>query len=268
MGIHSHIQLPNLVLSCFRDDTDPEGKVWYLDLLSGEIRRKPAKRLGTEKGYYSSDIESFWNKTVEDPFGKLNQRMRSFSSGEQSALPLSPQDTETAKQYIKAAMVRSNLADKAMLENSFLAPRLSEQDRHDMLAILAMQLTSAFDQMFANTSVMAIVNRADRRMVVPRNCYYADLCWDALYAIAPISPQCALALLPKEIADTQNEGCFVINDSTQVERMNICALKYEYMFNADFVASSRREELELLQQFRIKNLSALRELTEENHLKK
>ena len=50
--------------------------------------------------------------------------------------------------------------------------------------------------------------------------------------------------------------------------MNICALKYEYMVNADFVASSRREELERLQQFRIKNFSALRELTEENHLRK
>ena len=137
-----------------------------------------------------------------------------------------------------------------------------------MLAILAMQLTSAFDQMFANTAVMAIVNRADRRMVVPRNCYYADPCWGALYAIAPISPQCALSLLPKEIAETQNEGCFVINDSKQVERMNICALKYEYMFNADFVASSRREELELLQQFRIKNLSALRKLAKENYLRK
>ena len=56
----------------------------------------------------------------------------------------------------------------------------------------------------------------------------------------------------------------IVNDI----RMNVCALKYEYMFNADFVASSRREDLELFQQFRIKNLSALRELTEENHLQK
>lgn len=40
MNINSHVQLPNCVLRNFRDETDPEKKVWYLDVQTGDILRK------------------------------------------------------------------------------------------------------------------------------------------------------------------------------------------------------------------------------------
>ena len=37
--MHSHIQIPNAVLQNFRDESDREKKVWYLDLSTGEIQK-------------------------------------------------------------------------------------------------------------------------------------------------------------------------------------------------------------------------------------
>lgn len=58
MSINSHIQLPKGILKYFRDETDTEKKVWYLDIKSREIRRKPAGDLGTSKGYFSDEMEN------------------------------------------------------------------------------------------------------------------------------------------------------------------------------------------------------------------
>lgn len=41
-NINSHIQLPNLILKHFRDETDDTKKVWYLDISSGKIRQSAA----------------------------------------------------------------------------------------------------------------------------------------------------------------------------------------------------------------------------------
>lgn len=66
MNINSHVQLPNCVLRNFRDETDPEKKVWYLDVRTGDILRKSSKKLGTRKGYYSEAGERFWAENIEN----------------------------------------------------------------------------------------------------------------------------------------------------------------------------------------------------------
>lgn len=52
MGIHSHIQIPHGILKYFRDETDQSKRVWFLDISSGQILQKSAKKLGTQKGLY------------------------------------------------------------------------------------------------------------------------------------------------------------------------------------------------------------------------
>ena len=59
MSIHSHVQLPYSILKRFRDETTAEKKVWYLDISSGYIMQKEARKLGTSKGYYSECGEAF-----------------------------------------------------------------------------------------------------------------------------------------------------------------------------------------------------------------
>lgn len=74
--MNSHIQVPNAILKQFRDEEDPEKKVWYLDLATGEVKRSASGKLGTEKGYYSEGIERFWSATIESPIAALNARIR------------------------------------------------------------------------------------------------------------------------------------------------------------------------------------------------
>ena len=260
MGIHSHIQLPNLILQHFRDESDPEKKVWYLDIPSGKILRKSAGRLGTSKGYYSEVGEEFWAKNIESPLGKLNVRIRAFCSGEAETITIKKEDVVLAKQYIKAAAVRSNLAYQSTKESSVTASLYSEQANHDALSFFGMRASPQFDQQFEDLAVTIIANRTNRHLVVPRNCYYCVSRWNVRNFVAPISPQCAILLLPVEHLHLVNDGYAVIDDPSQVEVMNVLALKYEYMFNADFVASDCRAELESLRQFQAENLVTLETL--------
>ena len=45
-NVNSHIQVPNAILKQFRDEEDPEKKVWYLDLATGEVKRSASGKLG------------------------------------------------------------------------------------------------------------------------------------------------------------------------------------------------------------------------------
>lgn len=260
MGIHSHIQLPNLILQHFRDESDPEKKVWYLDISSGRILRKSAGRLGTAKGYYSEVGEKFWDQNIEAPLGELNARIRAFCNGETETITIKKEDAVLAKQYIKAAAVRSNLAYQAMKESSVTASLYSEQANHDALSFFGMRASPQFDQQFEDLAVTIIANRTDRHLVVPRNCYYCVSHWNVRNYVAPISPWCAILLLPAKHLHIVNGGYVVIDDASQVDIMNVHALKYEYMFNADFVASACRTELEMLRKFQTENLAGLRAL--------
>ena len=80
-NVNSHIQVPNAILKQFRDEEDPEKKVWYLDLATGEVKRSASGKLGTEKGYYSEGIEQFWSATIESPIAALNARIRKSCDG-------------------------------------------------------------------------------------------------------------------------------------------------------------------------------------------
>lgn len=75
MAINSHIQLPNSILKYFRDESDLEKKVWYLDISSGSIMKAASNKIGTSKEYYSDFGENFWNRTVEDSLAKLNHKL-------------------------------------------------------------------------------------------------------------------------------------------------------------------------------------------------
>ena len=92
MNINSHVQLPNCVLRNFRDETDPEKKVWYLDVQTGDILRKSSKKLGTCKGYYSETGERFWAENIENPLSIITHRIQKYCTGEIPCLQISAED--------------------------------------------------------------------------------------------------------------------------------------------------------------------------------
>ena len=150
-----------------------------------------------------------------------------------------------------------------MKENSVAACFLPEQMIHDAMAILGMNPNEEFDRGLDELEVIVIANRTERHLVVPRNCYYCISGWNVLNYVVPISPRSAFLFFPKEhlnLLNLQDNDYAVIDDTEQIEQMNVYALKYEYMFNAEFVASDCRLELERLQEFRNQHLDKLNSL--------
>lgn len=249
MAIHSHIQIPNTVLKHFRDESDSEQKIWYLDISTKQINKKPSKRLGTAKGYYSNDGEHYWSSIIETPIGRLNQQVLSFCAGDISTITITTDDMNTVKRYIQSAMVRSNLALEAMKSEMIYLDVFSEQQLHDAFSVIGMsivgKITNAldFDEMVATI----LVNSTERNLVVPRNCFYCVIRDGHPNYIMPISPKGALLLMPKTQLWNPGHNYGVIETSEQVLLLNKHALKYECLLNGAFIASNSRSELEYLQ---------------------
>ena len=249
MSIHSHVQLPYSILKRFRDETTAEKKVWYLDISSGRIMQKEARKLGTSKGYYSECGEAFWNKVVEDSLAKLNHKIWNFSQGKTPFPDITPEDKKTARRYIKAAVERSGMADEAMKQSSATAKLHSEQANHDALSAFGMNSVGEFDQILERLDGTVLLNCTDRDLVVPRNCFYVGASSCGLNIVAPIFPKGALLLFePEKNPEWVNRGV-AVTDPDQVIALNRSALKYEYFYHGSFVASNSRLELEQLQLF-------------------
>lgn len=256
-NINSHIQLPNLILKHFRDETDDTKKVWYLDISSGKIRQSAALKLGTSKGYYSGWGELFWNRAIENPLGELTHKICCFSDEKIADLKLTTADKRTAKRYIKAASIRSDIAYEAMKSSSVTADFFSDQENHDSLSVFGMSLTGNLNQILDAMDVTILLNQTDRNLVVPRNCYYGVSISGDGSIVAPLSPKVALFLFSAKSHPEWENGFAVVRLGEIIEEMNIYALKYEYMFNKAFVASNSYQELEQLQKFREDHLAEL-----------
>lgn len=261
MAINSHIQLPNSILKYFRDESDSEKKVWYLDISSGSIMKAASNKIGTSKGYYSDFGENFWNRTVEDTLAKLNHKFYKTymqkENAEIGSLPMSQDDKDIIKKYIKAAMVRSSLAYKTMKQNSFTAELFSEQENHDALSYFGMISTGEVDCILDKLDVAFLINQTDRDLVVPRNCYYEINKSSGINIIVPVFPKGAWLLFEKE-KQPEWIGCIgAIANPEVIEVMNVCALQYECTFNQAFVASNSYFEIERLQFFQEEHQSDL-----------
>lgn len=248
--MNSHIQIPNAILKQFRDEEDLEKKVWYLDLATGEVKRSASGKLGTEKGYYSEDIEQFWSATIESPIAALNARIRKSCDGCEGNIGdflLSEKDKTAVKRYIKAMAVRSNLAYKSMLESSLTADECTAQENHDDLSRFGMEVTGQFEEIFGRLDVVILLNKTPYNLVVPRNGWYALSFCRVEKIVAPISPRYAFLLYPKDYPGYKNTQFDVVDDARYILAMNTMALKHECVYNMTFIASKSRRELDELQ---------------------
>lgn len=92
--------------------------------------------------------------------------------------------------------------------------------------------------------VSVLVNKTERMLVVPRNCFYLVTLQGASHMVAPVCPKGAILLMPREMACAGMTA--VVSDPNVIEEMNIWALCSELEFNSAFVAANSRTELELL----------------------
>ncbi|HPD89292.1 MAG TPA: hypothetical protein PLU75_07480 [Oscillospiraceae bacterium] len=270
MSINSHVQLPNGIIKYFKDESRSDKKVWYLDIVTGEINPNTARKLGTVYGYYSDETEDFLNRTIEGPISRVNKKIRSFCAGEIDSISITPKMEPALKKYIKGAMMRSCRAICLFYKYDILAPFFSPQSNHDALvqcSINPSEKEDSIDAFLRGFHLNVLVNKTERNLVVPRNCFYFIRDGNKECIIAPISPQGALMLQPDDFSkECIKEGYMsyqVVKESDQIETMNISALEVEYAYNRDFIASNEKRELEILQEYLKNNRPELEKLRDE-----
>ena len=204
--MESHIQLPNGILKYFRSDAPgTSGRVFYLNLESGNIGLSGSCRLGTEAGYYSEEIETYLNEKIETPFTTLAAKVRSFIDEDGDTLTLALADEETCKNYVAASMARSKPALDSLMTNSVTAQFSSEQANHDDLVFISTQ-PGMLSSILKAYKMLVVVNRTERQFVVPRNCFYEVQSKGSSCIVIPISSGCVLELVPPDYSGNIIDG--------------------------------------------------------------
>jgi len=249
MSVNSHIQLPKGVLKYF---TNESKDVLYLDIETNKILTSHSGDLGVEFGYYSENMEKYLEQKIENQFTEMAARVRKFSK-KGGTLLLSPNDELAFKNYIRAAMARSELAMHTFLFDSYFSPAFTNQENHDRFVYSATQPNSGIGAEIDDFHMVILINKTDVNFVVPRNCYYLISSLGQELLVAPISPKCALCLCPNEYSDIVPESKInrlsYIDKTDDILFMNTKALNHEYLFNNKFVASATKPELEILRDY-------------------
>ena len=131
-----------------------------------------------------------------------------------------------------------------MNKHSVTASTCTEQSNHDMLACFGLRSYGPIESNLEKMDVSVLINKTERMLVVPRNCFYLVTSQDVPYIVAPVCPKGAILLMPREMACAGMTA--VVSDSNVIEKMNTLALRSELEFNSAFVAANRRIELESL----------------------
>lgn len=250
MAIKSHVQLPKCILKHFSESS---GRVFYLDVKTGNIGLTSAGVLGTKSGYFSDEQEAYLGKEIESPIARLASKVRSFIEKDNGSLTLDEKVETVLKKYITAAMARSDLLLDTFLSESETADLCTDQQNHDDLVRFSTVRNDGIAEMLKNYFLVVLVNKTEDNLVVPRNCFYTLPSKGSACIVAPISPQCALCLFPPEYSAKSEQlkdyrMCHV-EKMEDIEFMNQRALLYEYMYNKTFVASATRKELDKLAVF-------------------
>ncbi|MBR2564368.1 MAG: hypothetical protein IKE29_07075 [Paenibacillus sp.] len=246
MSVDSHIQIPRFILKQFADP-NLSNRIHNLRLQDEIIYLTGASKLGTGFGYYSDNTEQHLNQEFESPFSRLAASVRKYVQSNERCLHLQDEEETCFKRFVTMQMTRSGFALETMMKNSVAASFLTPQTNHDALVSISSKIDDGQLPLFDDYSMAIIINKSCVQFVAPRNCFYTALFHGIEIVVVPITPICALSLIPSELTN-ESRIIYVLNDS-DAERYNIRALVYEYVYNRHsngFIAAARRKELESL----------------------
>ena len=257
MDVDSHIQLPRFILNYFKR---PNGQVCYLSLNDFRLHSCGPKKLGTQKGYFSKEMEQYLSRQIEHPSSKLVAEVTAFVEQEKESITL-PADVENVcKRYVSAAAYRSEKAYSNFMEGSLTAGLFDAQTNHDDLVLFSTQHNGGIFLGLEKARMMVLVNRTERLFVVPRNCFYIISSNSMPCIIAPTSPKCAFGIVPESFPVEDGFHLWFVDDPDDVWHMNKQALCMEFAFNHEFVVSTDKSELEQLKSYAEANIAMLESL--------
>ena len=250
ININSHIQLPKAILKQFKEKT---GRVFYLNLDCNEIGLAGVSVLGTERDYYSEEIEKLLSKEIEKPISDLAHKVTDFFESEDRQLVLTLEEEQILKDYMSYSVIRSKLMQAIGERRSNIIPMLSYQQKHDVLVYFFKKIKPEIPYASRDSSLSVLYNCTDVSFVVPQNCFYTIKSSGMFCTIAPISPKIVLALLPNgytgNIVNGEELHLGKISSAKDIMNFNIAALTVEYVMNKGFVASVNSMVLRELQQY-------------------
>lgn len=245
MLVNSHIQAPRSVIARFVDSNFK--KVHYIDVKTGYIGLCGAKKLGTELGWYSDDVEKLLSNKLENPFAKWCNRIIRFIKGENSDLHISEEDDVLVKSYLITSIGRSDCIFK-MFDDEKCFNQIDSQVKHDLMVRLSLKTAEFEDIRLSEYTWEIFHNKSSSFFILPRNCFYVVDDDIEKLIVMPISTEIAIGLFPKEFSKRNSsfssERIVAIYDNETIRYMNSRAMQYESVMNDGFAVSARKGELE------------------------
>lgn len=243
--INSHVQITKGLMKGFSYNGK---KIWYLDVDSGNIQPGEIKILGTEKKYYSHDIEKELARVVETPFGDIAKLYKDFCKSKFDSFQMTTKAENDILRFFYYSMLRSKLLpQKASVV-------LGYDVQPDEIII---EGKKRFEESpFASRRISVSKNLSKRGYVLPSCCYYAmpyENDGINFSYVMPVSSSAALVAHTEEEYD--KHICVKGEESIRhgvaasinvIDYMNKSAYLSELASNKDFVVARKKADLEAL----------------------
>lgn len=245
-GVNSHIQMPKEVLKRFQNKYN---LLCYYHVEGNYVGTKgTAESLNTEWGFYSIATEHYLRDTIETPFGVVLANIDSLDFN-QSSVSVNPGFEETARNFICSLIARDPVIMREMGMEGNLLSFLPEQVQHDFMAVNGYNLMKR-NGSFSDYFLTFLINETDVPFVLPIGGLY-NYSYNGKSAInLPISPNLALCLLHKELADQMVQGEIIkmlsVSEPDMIMLMNKCAFRVQKQRGWGYVICPEREELDRL----------------------
>ncbi len=246
----SHIQITKGLLKRFsskayNEDKKPIGQYsYYLELDTNKIKYESINDIGSEKDYYTKEIEQFLNTNIEKPFGEVASKVRDFERRKIETLSISEEGQNTILEFFNYSLIRSDKVLEEVNKHSIAALLLGGLKKEALFG-----LTPNF---FKDMKVNILLNRTKINFVIPKNCFYAVTSNNKeLTYVLPFTPRIAFILLSAEDANGYirdgKKYYSEVHEQKTVEKMNIMAYETEKQTDNGFIVSQTKEELITIQ---------------------
>lgn len=241
--IHSHIQMPKGVLKQFVNEKQT---LYYYDFASSQVKKGHPASLNTELNYYSKQTEDYLNKNIETPISNVIKFVKdNIISLDAFALP--NKYYEIIKNYFYALLSRGENMIANTNDSSVYFQFFSLQDKHDITVTYGIELAKE-KNILGDYFITFMVNKSKVPFILPMVGVYGFSFNGETVINMPITPTCTITFIHNSVKQQYvKEGivkCFVIEDDTIANKLNLFAFHGESENNRRGVVANNRKMLE------------------------
>lgn len=245
--INSHIQMPRLLLKRFHNQNK---SFYYYDVNKDIIGTKgTAKSMNTEYGYYSEYTEKWLGENIETPFGEVLKYLETVNFDDEIII-INSNIEPIIRHFIYSLISRDPEMLKKANTHSAYMQFYEAQYQHDYCALFGIEFAKEHE-IYSDYIVTFLINRTNVPFVLPI-CGAYSYKFNKHNAInLPISPDIAIALIHNSYSDRVinkdgNIALFTVNNSEDIEKINLLALLSQKKRKWGYVISTSENEIKRL----------------------